>query len=53
MEHIQHNTYQSSMHYLDMVKVFKVFVVALESHVPTNMQFLLLSNEAGSPSTNT
>jgi hypothetical protein len=47
MEHIQHNTYQRSMHYLDIVMVFKVFVVALESNIPPNMQFSLLSTKAG------
>jgi hypothetical protein len=47
MEHIQQNTCQSSMHYIDIVKVVRVFVVALESHVPTNMQFPLPSNQAG------
>jgi hypothetical protein len=30
------------MHYIDIVKVFKVFVVALESHVPTNMHYPLI-----------
>jgi hypothetical protein len=47
MEHIQHNTYQRSMHYFDIVIVFKVFGVALESNVTPNMQFPLLSTKAG------